>query len=100
MAPSQASGFDSLSLCCSFVVTEKKTRDQRRKKKCASNGSAMAMWHRPDTQCPVVALGVQRGEGWSDFGVNGLLGCCLAGGSSAVIDVLLRFLSKTFPVLH
>ena len=48
----------------------------------------MAMWHRPDTQCPVVALGIQRGEGWSNFGVNELLGGCLAGGYSAVIDVL------------
>ena len=45
------------------------------------------MWHRTDTQCPVVALRVQRGERWSKFRMPELLEGCPAGGSSAVIDV-------------
>ena len=54
----------------------------------------MATWHWPDTQCPVVALRVQLGEGWSDLGKNELIGGCIVGGSSAAIHVFYFFWSK------
>ena len=60
----------------------------------------MVMWRRLDTQCPVVALRVHRGEGWFNFGMNVLSGGCLAGGSNAVIDVLYVSWVKMSSVLN